>query len=175
MLQRTIQAVSNWMMAATVSQKPDRVQEQPRSPTARPWEFNSLDRANADAHHAPAPTTDSGRWDPQNFRDDEQFELDSLYSPGSPDEAMEGIAPENMPDNDEMLDTLMMMVVSLPEARAESTPCDPRGQLQHSLMCMEEEPLSIVRTRHDETSTLWVYELSIFALSNQMVNHGISH
>ena len=70
------------------SQKPDRVEEQPRTPKARPWEFNSLDRANADAHHAPAPTSASGRWDPQSFRDDEQFELDSPYSPGSPDEAI---------------------------------------------------------------------------------------
>ena len=60
----------------------------------------------------------SGRWGPQNFRDDEQFERDSLYSPGNPDEAMEGIAPGNVPDNDEMLDTLMMTGVSLPEARA---------------------------------------------------------
>ena len=31
---------------------------------------------------------------------------------------MEGIAPGNVTDNDEMLDTLMMMGVSLPEARA---------------------------------------------------------
>ena len=77
------------------SQKPDRMEEQQSTPTARPWEFNSLDRSNASAHHAPAPTSDSGRWDPQSFRDDEQFELDSLYSPGSPDEAMEVIAPDN--------------------------------------------------------------------------------
>ena len=97
------------------SQKPDRVEEQPRTPTARPWKFNCLDRANTGAHHAPAPTSDSGRWDPQSFRDDEQFELDSLYNPGSSDEAMEGIA---VPDSDEMLDTLMMMGVSLPEAQA---------------------------------------------------------
>ena len=100
------------------SQKPDRMEEQPRTPTGRPWEFASLDRANADAHHAPAPASDSGRWDPQSFRDDKQFELDSLYSPGNPDKAMEGIAPNNVPDNDEMLDTLMMMEVSLPEARS---------------------------------------------------------
>ena len=91
------------------SQIPDRVEEQPRTPTARPWEFNSLDRANAADHHAPAPTSASRLWAPQSFRDDEQFELDSLYSPGSPDETMEGIAPHNVPDNDEMLDTLMMM------------------------------------------------------------------
>ncbi len=50
--------------------------------------------------------------------DDEQFEPDSLYSPGSADEAMEGIAPDNVPDTDAMLDILMMMGVSPPEARA---------------------------------------------------------
>ena len=50
------------------SQKPDRVEEQPRTPRARSWEFNSLDRANTDAHHAQAPTSDSGRWDHESFR-----------------------------------------------------------------------------------------------------------
>ena len=71
------------------SHTPDRVEEQPCTPTTRPWEFNSLDRANADAHHAPAPTSESGPCDPQSVRDDEQFELDSLNSPGNQDEAME--------------------------------------------------------------------------------------
>ena len=55
---------------------------------------------------------------PSELRDDEQFELASLYSPGSPDEAMEGIAPDNVPDNDAMLVTLTIMGVSLPDARA---------------------------------------------------------
>ena len=41
------------------SQKPDRVEEQPRTPTVRPWEFNSLDRLGTGAHYAPAPTSDS--------------------------------------------------------------------------------------------------------------------
>ena len=94
------------------------MEEQQRTPTVRPWEFNSLDRSGTGAHHAPAPTSDSRRWDPQNFRDDEQFELDSLYSPGSPDGATEVIAPDSVPDNYAMLDTRMMMGVSLSDARA---------------------------------------------------------
>ena len=100
------------------SQKPDRLEETPGTPTVRPWEFNSLDRSGTGAHHAPAPTSYSRRWDPQNFRDDGQFELDSLYNPGNPDEAMDVIVPDNVPDNDVMLDTRMMMGLSLPDARA---------------------------------------------------------
>ena len=90
------------------------------------------------------------------IRDDELFERDSFYSPGSADEAMDGIAQDTVADNDAMLETIMMMGVSLPEARTRV--CAMRSSRPAATLneCMEEEPLSNAPTKLDEPSTLCV-------------------